>query len=48
VSAVICKQCGVREVEESRKCYATPVCYACLPPPNPLPVRQVADNKVSK
>lgn len=35
---IICKQCGVREVEEARRCYATPVCYACLPPPRPLPI----------
>lgn len=37
LSSIICKQCGVREVEEARRCYATPVCYACLPPPKPLP-----------
>jgi len=35
----ICKQCGKHEVEDERVCYATPVCYACLPPPSPLPVR---------
>jgi len=28
----ICKQCGEVEVEISRVCYATPVCYACVPP----------------
>jgi len=33
-----CKQCGKREVEPQRECYATPVCYACLPPPEPLPI----------
>ena len=32
----ICKQCGQREVEDARVCYATPVCFACLPPPLPL------------
>jgi hypothetical protein len=33
-----CKQCG-QEVEDERVCYATPTCFACLPPPAPLPVR---------
>ncbi len=33
-----CKQCGKREVEPERECYATPVCFTCLPPPKPLPV----------
>ena len=32
----ICKQCGKVEVEDARTCYATPVCFACLPPPKPL------------
>lgn len=31
----ICKQCG-QCVEDARACYATPVCFACLPPPEPL------------
>jgi len=31
-----CKQCGTREVEDARAQYATPVCFACLPPPRPL------------
>ena len=31
-----CKQCGKREVEDARACYATPVCFACLPEPRPL------------
>lgn len=31
-----CKQCGRREVEDARVDYATPVCFACLPPPRPL------------
>ena len=34
---IACKQCGAA-VEESRRCYATPVCYACLLPPEPLPL----------
>jgi hypothetical protein len=38
---VRCACCG-REVEEARRCYASPTCYACLPPPEPLPVREVA------
>lgn len=29
---IICKQCGKREVEEARRRWATPICYACLPP----------------
>ena len=35
--AVLCKQCG-KTVEKTREVYATPVCFACLPPPKPLPV----------
>ena len=31
-----CKQCGKREVEDARVCFATPVCFACLPEPRPL------------
>lgn len=30
-----CKQCG-GDAEEARRCYATPVCFSCLPPPRPL------------
>jgi hypothetical protein len=36
-----CKQCG-GVVEEERRCYATPVCFACLPPPKPLPIAKFA------
>jgi hypothetical protein len=36
-----CAQCG-KPVEEERRCYAIPTCYACLPPPEPLPVRPVS------
>ena len=32
-----CRRCG-GPVEEARLCYAQPTCYACLPPPEPLPV----------
>lgn len=32
-----CVQCG-KPVEETRRCYVVPTCYACLPPPEPLPV----------
>jgi len=35
-SLVRCRQCG-KPVEKLRECYAIPVCYACLPPPPPLP-----------
>jgi hypothetical protein len=31
-----CKQCG-EPVEDVRRCYAVPMCYACLPPPPELP-----------
>lgn len=34
-----CRQCGSR-VEKERADYATPMCFACLPPPRPLPVRR--------
>ena len=30
-----CKGCG-QIVPEARNVYATPMCYACLPPPPPL------------
>ena len=33
-----CERCG-KPVEEARCCYVHPTCYACLPPPDPLPVR---------
>jgi len=29
---VVCRQCGKRRVEELREDWATPVCFACLPP----------------
>lgn len=32
----MCKQCGQCEVEDARKDYATPVCFACLPQPRAL------------
>ena len=35
-----CKQCG-GVAEEARRCYATPVCFKCLPPPPPLPVAKL-------
>jgi len=37
-AVVSCRQCGAA-VELPRRCYAHPVCFACLPPPEPLPVR---------
>ena len=38
-----CKQCG-GVAEEERRCYATPVCFACLPPPKPLPIAKFASD----
>lgn len=35
---MLCKQCQEREVEDERESWATPVCFACVPPPKPLPV----------
>jgi hypothetical protein len=35
-----CRTCG-RPVEESRRVYAIPTCYACLPPPEPLPIAKL-------
>jgi len=32
-----CVKCG-HEVEPSRRVYVLPTCYACLPPPEPLPI----------
>ena len=37
-----CKNCETRDVEQEREHYATPVCFSCLPPPKPMPVRCVA------
>jgi len=34
---VACVRCG-QPVEAVRECYAHPMCYACLPPPDSLPV----------
>lgn len=39
----LCVECG-RPVEAPRRCYAQPTCYACLPPPEPLPVIPVPDS----
>jgi hypothetical protein len=41
-NGVRCKQCGARNVEPEREDWATPVCFACLPPAKPLPVREVS------
>lgn len=38
----LCRQCSRVEVEEARRCYATPVCFGCLPPPEPLPINYPA------
>ena len=32
-----CRRCGAPS-ERDRWCYAIPMCHACLPPPEPLPV----------
>jgi len=37
---VLCA-CG-RPVEPERHCYAVPTCYACLPPPPPIPIAKPA------
>ena len=34
---VRCRDCG-NPVEFERRVYVVPTCYACLPPPPPLPV----------
>ena len=36
----ICQMCGDR-VEDARTHYAIPTCFACLPPPEPLPIAPV-------
>jgi hypothetical protein len=33
----LCVKCG-KPVERERECYVSPTCYACLPPPEPLPI----------
>jgi hypothetical protein len=38
---VACVSCGGR-VPHPRLVYARPTCYACLPPPEPLPVARLA------
>lgn len=35
-----CGKCN-KPVERERVCYVQPTCYACLPPPEPLPIREV-------
>lgn len=37
LARTVCRKCG-RTVEKARECYAIPTCFACLPPPPPLPV----------
>ena len=39
-SGPMCRQCGAR-VEVARWCYATPMCFKCLPPPPPLPILEM-------
>ena len=33
---IACVECGL-PVEQKRRGYVLPTCYACLPPPPPLP-----------
>jgi hypothetical protein len=37
-----CVYCD-KPVEENRRCYAIPTCYACLPPPPSLPVVELSE-----
>ncbi len=37
LARTVCRRCG-KTVEPQRECYAIPTCFACLPPPPPLPV----------
>ena len=41
-----CRDCG-NPVESLRECYVMPVCYACLPPPEPLPVNHLCSKERS-
>ena len=40
LARTLCRKCG-RTVEPERECYAIPTCFACLPPPPPLPVHLI-------
>lgn len=42
-----CVKCGAT-VEPARKCYAIPMCYACLPPPQPLPLLAIPSSEPMK
>lgn len=37
VGPCYCVECG-KPVEDDRRVYGWPTCYACLPPPAPLPI----------
>lgn len=41
-----CVQCR-GPVEPDRHCYVHPTCYRCLPPPEPLPIRQIGPGAVA-
>jgi hypothetical protein len=43
--AWLCRTCG-RPVEVERRVYAVPTCYACLPPPPPIPVLRTTNGGV--
>ena len=45
LTQAFCEQCGNR-VPEARECYVHPTCYACLPPPEPLPIAHMRPLKV--
>ena len=40
LARTLCRKCG-RTVEPERECFAIPTCFACLPPPPPLPVHLI-------
>jgi hypothetical protein len=44
---VPCAQCK-RPVQVSREDWATPICFDCLPPPQPLPVRSTRAQDTAK
>jgi hypothetical protein len=37
---MLCRNCQ-RPCEEQRWTWATPTCFACVPPPKPLPIRHL-------
>jgi hypothetical protein len=39
-----CRKCG-KKVERERECYAVPLCYECLPPPDPIDIIELPSKK---